>query len=423
MPQVLTRENYRDYADFARAIYETGVISDPWFDGSERFGMRGIVLKREQARALFEAAERVTYLHQELVEILLETPSLLAEFYQLTPCQQMMWETSGGLWHGMARADLFICEDASIKCCELNSDTPSGQPEAVILNEMLRESHGAVIDPNARLRERFIRMLIESHAKRTEHTLKTVGIIYPTELSEDLAMITLFTRWLEAEGWRVVCGSPFNVRRTSSGIEILGVAVDLIVRHYKTDWWGERLPVWTDAPEYPDPLPLDGPLSALLGAEMSGEVTVVNPFGSVVAQNKLSLAFFWEEQKRFSESAQKWIRRYIPETRRLSSLSSAQLRAERVEWVLKSDYGCEGRETVCGAFVSEEVWHKAIEHAMPEHFVAQRFFNAAADESGRLANFGVYVLGGSSCGFFTRLSHQSTEYTALTVPTFVAVGS
>ncbi|HWS99193.1 MAG TPA: glutathionylspermidine synthase family protein [Pyrinomonadaceae bacterium] len=409
-----------DYASFARAVYETGVISDPWFDGRERFGLRGVVLGRERARQLLEAAERVTYLHQELVEILLENPSLVAEFYQLTPWQQLMWETAGGLWHGMARADLFVCEDRKIRCCELNSDTPSGQPEAVILNEMLREAHGPAVDPNAGLRGAFVRMLRESHAKRTDRPLSVVGIIYPTELSEDLAMITLFSRWLERAGVRVVCGSPFNVRRSGrGGVEVLGVAVDLIYRHYKTDWWGERAPVWADAPEYPDPLPLDGPLSALVGAEMDGHVTVVNPFGAIVTQNKLSLAFFWEEQDRFSREARGWIRRYIPETRRLSTLSLDELRAEREEWVLKSDYGCEGLETVCGPFVSQEVWEKAIGQALPERFVAQKFFRAEADEEGRLANYGVYVLGGTASGFFTRLSHKSTEYTALTVPTFI----
>lgn len=412
----------REYTDFARALYEGGVISDPWFDGSERFGLRGVVLKTKEARALMEAAERVTYLHQELVEILLENPRLLAEFYHLTPCQQLMWETSGGLWHGMARADLFICEDGRIRCCELNSDTPSGQPEAVILNQMLGSAHTETFDPNARLRERFLKMLLESHAKRTDAPLRTVGIVYPTELSEDLAMITLFSRWLEEAGLRVVCGSPFNLRRTKRGLEILGVAVDLVVRHYKTDWWGERTPVWMDAPEYPDPLPLEAPLAALLGAELAGEVTVVNPFGSVVTQNKLSLAFFWEEQHRFSAGARNWIRRYLPETFQLDSISEEQLRREQHEWVLKSDYGCEGRETVCGAYVSEKIWQETIEQAIGERFIAQRFFRAAADAEGRLANFGVYVLGGSACGFFTRLSLQSTEYTALTVPTFVARG-
>ena len=408
-----------DYATFARAIYETGVISDPWFDGRERFGLRGVVLTAPQARSLMEAAERVTYLHQELVEILSDEPALLAEFYHLTPWQQLMWEAAGGLWHGMARADLFVCEDGQIRCCELNSDTPSGQPEAVILNEMLRAGHGRVSDPNARLGERLVRVLRESHAKRTDAPLGVVGVVYPTELSEDLAMITLFTRWLEAAGLRVVCGSPFNLRRTRRGVEVLGVPVDLILRHYKTDWWGERAPVWADAPEFPDPWPLDGPLSAVLGAEAAGEVTVVNPFGAVVTQNKLSLAFFWEEQHRFSRGARGWIRRYIPETRRLSDVPAEQLLAEREEWVLKSDYGCEGVETVCGPFVTQEAWEKAIGQALPGRFVAQKFFRARRDAEGRLANFGVYVLGGSACGFFTRLSRQSTEYAALTVPTFI----
>lgn len=422
MTNILDRVGIADYAAFARAIYETGVLSDPWLDGCERFEMQGVVLAPSIAKALNETAERVAYLHQELVQILLGNPALQAEFYHLTPYQQMMWEAAGGLWHGMARADLFISEDGRITCCELNSDTPSGQPEAVILNRLLRHSHdeGGVHDPNRLMGVRYVAMLRESHAKNTDEPLKTVGIIYPTELTEDLAMITLFTQWLEAAGLRVVHGSPFNLRRTQGGIEVLGQQVDLIVRHYKTDWWGERIPVWKDAPDYPDPEPLSQQLGALLSAEVNRDVTVVNPFGSVVTQNKLSLAFFWEEQKLFSTRAQKWIRRYIPETYRLTTIGIEQLRTEQYEWVLKSDYGCEGQETVCGPFVSREVWLKSLEQARPEHFVAQRFFHAQADALGRLANYGVYLLGGSANGYFTRLSKQSTEYGAVTVPTFVA---
>jgi glutathionylspermidine synthase len=416
--------DFADYAVFARAIYETGVLSDPWLDGAERFCMQGVVLEAGRARALNQTAERVAYLHQELVQILLLNPTLQTDYYQLTPCQQAMWEASGGLWHGMARADLFICEDGRIACCELNSDTPSGQPEAMILNRLLRASHrkgkGGVQDPNELMGERYVTMLRESHAKNTSEPLAAVGIIYPTELTEDLAMITLFTRWLEAAGMRVVCGSPFNLRRTQGGIEVLGQRVDLIVRHYKTDWWGERIPVWDDAADYPDPLPLSEQLGALLSAETNGEVTVVNPFGSVVTQNKLSLAFFWERHDLFSRRAQKWIRNYIPETYRLTTVDLKQLQNEKDEWVLKSDYGCEGQETICGPFVSQQVWRKSLEQARPEHFVAQRFFHARRDEVGRLANYGVYLVGGSANGYFTRLSRQSTGYKAVTVPTFIA---
>ncbi len=416
--------NYETYADFARAIYETGVLSDPYFDGKERFRLDGVVLSAARACALREAAERVAYLHQELVEILTVNPSFVEEFYPLTPYQNAMWEASGGLWHGMARADLFICDDGRIQCCELNSDTPSGQPEAVMLNEMLHGRHvharGTLCNPNAGFAENFTRMLRQSHAKRTNAELRAVAIIYPTELTEDLAMITLFTRWLEGVGVKVVTGSPYNLRRTSQGIEALGVEVDLIVRHYKTDWWGERVPVWTDAPDYPDAAPLHAPLAALLGAELAGEVTVVNPFGSVVTQNKLSLAFFWEHLELFTPQAQRWICELIPETRRMNAVPREQLRNERERWVLKSDYGCEGRETVCGAFVKDDEWRKAIDNAEPAHFIAQKFFRVAPDNEGWLPNYGVYLLGGTAAGFFTRLDKQSTEFSSLTAPTFIA---
>ncbi len=415
-----------DYAAFARRVYETGVLSDPWFDGNQRFGLSGAILDERLACRLARAAERVTYLHQELVQILSDDPALLEEFYYLTPYQGAMWEASGGMWHGQARADLFLCTNGRIVCCELNSDTPSGQPEAVLLNRLLRPAHeesyagrGEIIDPNSHFEERWVRMLRASHAKRTSAALERIGIIYPTELTEDLAMITLFRGWLERAGIEVVAGSPYNLRRKNGKVEVLGVPVDLIVRHYKTDWWGERIPVWQDAPDYADSEPLHLPLGELLAAEMNDEVTIVNPFGSVVTQNKLSLAFFWEEQERFSKQAQAWIRKYIPETRRMRSISLEQLRTERESWVLKSDYGCEGQETVCGPFVSEEIWEKTLKEIVPEHFVAQRFFHVAADEAGRLPNYGVYVMGGTAGGFFTRLAHQSTGYTALTVPTYI----
>ena len=426
MPKDKNQVRYASYADFARAVYETGVLADPWFDGRERFRVRGVVLAPRRARRLAEAAERVAYLHQELVDILFEHPSLLTDFYQLTSCQRAMWEAAGGLWHGMARADLFICEGDRIACCELNSDTPSGQPEAVLLNRLLRDSQGRgpgeFVDPNASMEARYVEMLRESHAKTTDRPLGAVGIIYPTELTEDLALIKLLTRWLEAAGLRVVRGSPYNLRRGPRGVEVLGVPVDLIVRHYKTDWWGERVPVWKDAPGYPDPDPLYRALGTLLSAELNGEVTVVNPFGSVVTQNKLSLAFFWEEQGRFSPRARAWIRKYIPETFRLTSVDLRRLRAEQDGWVIKSSYGCEGEETVCGPFVSEDVWQKTLEQARAERFVAQRFFRVQADAGGSLANYGVYLLGGSACGYFTRLSRQSTGYAAVTVPTYVGRG-
>jgi hypothetical protein len=86
---------------------------------------------------------------------------------------------------------------------------------------------------------------------------------------------------------------------------------------------------------------------------------------------------------------------------------------------MKSAYGCEGEETVCGPFVSKPEWQEAIRCAIAEFWVCQRFFHAAPEIDGSLANYGVFLIGGKSAGFFTRLARQATDDTAVAAPTYI----
>ncbi len=404
------------YPDFARHLQETGILTDAWVDGDPRFRLHGVILSPSRARALQVAVERIGAMYQELVSLVWDHPESLDAFFHCTPYQKLMWYTAQGRWHGIARADLFFCTDGRIQCCEVNSDTPSGEAEAVLLNRMLRPYHEGVRDPNRRFPTAFWEMLVASHGG---HAPATIGIVYPTELPEDLSMIAVYRKWLSARGCQVVLGSPYNLHACDDGIGMFGERLDLVIRHYKTDWWGEREVVWRDAVPYPDPDPLDGPLRLLLEAEYNGKVTVVNPFGTVLTQNKLSLAFMWEEQHRFSPQARRWIQRYIPETYRMETVSAADLLAQRESWVLKSVYGCEGEETICGPFVREAEWEETIACALPEYWVCQRFFSVAPEADGSFPNYGVYLMGGRSAGFYTRLSATATDEQSVTAPTFV----
>jgi glutathionylspermidine synthase len=413
-----------DYGELARMLYATCIISDPWIAGKERFRLQGVILSPEQAQQLNEAAERIGYIYHELADIVWAHSELLDEFYALTPYQKAMWLEAEGRWHGIARVDLFLCTDGTIKSCEMNSDTPSGEAEAVLLNELLHPFHPHTINPNVALAERFWQMLVASHQARLTElpgALPTsVAIIYPTDLPEDLSMIAMYRQWLEARGCRVVIGSPYNLNRDADGnVTVLGNQVDLIIRHYKTDWWGEREVIWTNQQPFLDAEPLQRELLLLLAAEYENKVTVVNPFGSVLTQNKLSLALMWERMELFSEQAQDWIRAYVPETRRLTTLDVATL--DRAEWVLKSNYGCEGDSVVVGPFAKPNDWPLALATAIPKHWVAQRYFEVAPLDDGLLPNFGAYLIGGAAAGFYTRLSAKSTDYTSTTAPTFIAV--
>jgi hypothetical protein len=135
------------------------------------------------------------------------------------------------------------------------------------------------------------------------------------------------------------------------------------------------------------------------------------------------MALLWESIDLFSEQSQRAIRRYLPETVRLESMPRAKLVAERAEWVLKSDYGCEGDEVVIGAETDPEIWESSLAAALPGRWIVQRHFRALPDCNGAIANHGVYLIAGRASGLYTRLSQGATDRHALSAPVLVRAGA
>lgn len=416
-----------DYARWAARLGRQGFITDPWLDGQARFAPTPVVLPAITASALYDAAEAVAATLEEMGQLVAAAPSLLETFFHLSPVQRLMFQSSWPLWHGHARADVFLTSDGTPVVCELNCDTPSGQPEALALAQVAADSAGDshLIDVTAPLARALV-ALVAGFVRRLDRSpgdgrTPAVGIVYPTELTEDLALIQFWRSTLERQGYAVVLGSPFNLHATpDGGVGLFGQPVDVVLRHYKTDWWGEREPLWDDEEAFPDPAPLRRPLRLLLDAERAGRCAVVNPFGAVLPQNKRSFAFLWEEKGRFSARAQATIEALIPYTTRLESADPAALRRDRAGWVLKSDYGCEGEEVLLGAALTDDEWGQALALARPHRFVVQRRFDPARDAAGRIANHGVFLVAGRAGGLYTRLSVGPTDRLALSVPTLVS---
>lgn len=402
------------YAEWAARLGAGGLVSDPWFDGRPRFDPRPLSLSRAAHASLVTCAEEVTALHDELARIVTAEPSLLDSFFGLTDAQKLMWSLSSPAWHGFARADVFLTAEGA-RCCELNCDTPSGQSDALALSAAAGLAGDA--DPNRALEARFVGLLAaHAQAVAARDARPCVGIVYPTELTEDLGLVTLYRRWLEERGARVVLGSPHNLRLGRDGrVAMFGEACDVLLRHYKTDWWGEREPVWLDADPPPDAEPLVEALRVVTVATLHRRVAVVNPFGAVLAQNKRALAFFWEERERFSPDGRAAIARHLPFAVRLERADLDALAREREDWVLKSDYGCEGDEVVVGAEVDADVWSRTLACAVPRRWIAQRRFQPLLDAEGCAVNYGVYVIAGRAAGLYCRRSARATDATALSV--------
>ena len=412
------------YDQFAQEIIDTGIISDPWVEGDERFLLEPKVLSAAENEAFQRALKEVGSAFDELLRLLYDRPELVDRNYYLTEWQRAMWLASGGAWHGIARADAFLLEDGTIQICELNADTPSGEPETVIFNELRSRFHPDLSNPNSQFRDLFIGMVRRSWEATFGQPVPAsleVGLIYPTDIPEDLSMIELYRRWFQEEGWNVSLGSPYNLTRDARGrLTLFGRPISLLFRHYKTDWWGEREPILVDDEEYLDPDPLTEPLQAVLGADVDGTVAVVNPFGAILAQNKVTMAALYREIDLLSARSQEAVRKYIPYSVRLCDVDIEQIVAEKERWVLKSDFGCEGDEVMIGPLATEERWERIARTAVAERWIAQEYFHAATDTAGRIPNFGLFLIGGESGGIFTRFSATSTDYRALTAPTFVA---
>jgi glutathionylspermidine synthase len=412
-PPFSLRPEELEYGEYAEQLQATCLVNDPWFESKPIYWSAPLEIQRDFVARVYREGERIGALFEELCTVVQAEPALLDSFFALPPWYKLMWLSADGWWHGFARMDMFLLEDGSLKICELNADTPSGQVEMLVPPTLLRERYPDLVDVNDTYRRAFEAMVFRYHRERTGDDSKPerLGLIYPTDLPEDLTLIRLYQRWFEEAGVEVVLGSPENLgRRADGGVTLCGEPVDVVLRHYKTDWWGERPRIFDDENEVPDAEPLEREILLLTDAERRGKVAVVNPFGALLPQDKLSLAFFFEHKARFSAAAQRTIEDLLPETRRLDAMDREQLKTERESWVLKSDFGCEGDEVLVGANVAPDVWEHALDHALPGMWVVQRFFDIAPlrgpDEREWLPNLGVYLVAGRSAGLLVRLAER-----------------
>jgi hypothetical protein len=407
------------YAAFAERLVAGGILHDPWIDGCPRFREDPVVLEPARYLAACRAAEEVAAASHALTSILTDEPRLLRDALGLTEVQRAMWTASAPAWHGIARADVFFTRDRVV-VAEINCDTPTGEAEAVVLGELARAPDGT-FDPNRDLRRRFLAMLDFVAVRErvpAAGPARTVGLVYPTEMTDDLPLVRLYRAWLEAHGWAVVLGSPYNLTFANNRTRLFGTPIDLLLRHYKTDWWGERESAWLDDP-IEDVEPLEAPLRAAFSGMASGTLAIVNPFGAVVPQNKRAFAFMWEQKHRFPAAAQDAIARYVPVTHRLEGMHVEQLVAQRTDWVIKSDYGAEGEEVVVGHAVDHATWKQALARARRGRWIAQQYFAAETDADGAAVNYGVFLVAGRAAGLYTRLSVGPTDARARSAPALV----
>lgn len=421
------------YDAFAAKVTAGGILLDPWLDGAPRLASEPRVIDRGTYEELLQVGEDVAELFNEACELIAEDDALIDDFFALGPAQRAMWDASRPHWHGFARADVFRV-GAGYAITELNCDTPTGEAEAVVLGALAKAAHPELVDPNEGLEGKFVAMvdrLVEhgvapqrrgkgkGKGKGQAPSRRTIGLVYPTEFTEDLAVIRLYRAWFQRRGYEVVLGSPYNLGLSDDGAATLfHRPLSAIVRHYKTDAWGERTSAWLDE-SLKDTEALARPLGTALKAAIERRTAIINPFGSIIPQNKRCMAFMWEHVHRFSLRGRATIERLIPYTSRLETVHVARLHAERSAWVVKSDYGAEGDEVLIGRDMDDDEWQSAIAQCRPGRWVAQRHILPDGADDDLDDNWGVFVVAGEAAGVYLRTQRGGTDDRAISVPVLV----
>jgi glutathionylspermidine synthase len=395
-----------------------GVPVTPYSEGHLRIDPETTFIPSRRMKTLRKATNSLSVAYDELCLILTQEKTYLKEFFLFSSIQEALWYSSGGQWQGIARADIFFTQDGRIAIAELNSDTPSGLDEAYLLSQYAEELTPGYINPNRNLPKIFTSIITQAFKEvQNPSSTPTVGIIYPTDIPEDMGLLFLYQHWLQQAGYRIVLGSPWNIRKnTTGGLTLFGKEIDVLLRHYKTDWWCERKNIWKDSRPIPDSEPLLSLLRDIINSAIKGKLAIVNPFGTIVTQNKLSLAFFHENLHLFTQETQENILHYIPLTKRLSQFDPILVLEEKDSWVLKSDYGCEGAEVIIGKLTPRDEWKRILRLAIPERWIVQQYFEAEKTENGMTENYGVYLIHGRSQGAYLRLSQGVTSTTSSISP-------
>ncbi len=398
-------------------LLDNGVIDDPWARGAPRLNADVEILSKAQASSLAHAACAVAMMIDEAVPAVARDP-LLARQLGLDDSLMAIAALDAPRWLALARADVFLLADGPAQVCEINCDTPTGLAECTQLARIAITAAPHLLDPSARLRERWVAMI--RSCVGSDAVGAVVGIVDPTEMPEDLCHVRLLVRWLEEAGFIVVRGSPFNLHACPNHrVGLFGTPCDVLLRQYKTDWWAKRSCPWRNEAPPPDATCLARELALIADAMQAGTLAVLNPWGTAIAQNKRTLALPFERPDLFSAETLAAVRPHLPETHFLESLSSARLIAEREQWVLKSAYGCEGDEVLLGSIAAPTAWAHAVQRADPRHWIAQRAFTPRRDADGRIANHGVFLIGGTPSGIYTRRSTGPTDLSSLSCPTLV----
>jgi len=326
-------------------------------------------------------SERFSRLLEKTIDLVLADPALL-DSYRFSPALRRMIasEPTPRPPVVLSRYDAFHTA-AGWQFAEFNCDVPGGIHEGAGLNDLI------LGDPS---RFRVVPLLTE--ALCVDRVSPTVAVCYASGYGEDLEQCQFLRRAWNRVGVQAILCNPGNLVFNGRELRVFGERVDAVYRFFPGEWL--------------EPLPN---LDAILAAYRSGAFRMINPFSSLIAQSKKTMAVWHEHLELFDRDERDLIERHVPRTTAFRIAELDRYVRDRERLVVKRQFGRVGEEVLMGIACEEAEWAEWLRWpaSEPEQWIVQdRFESLPVDCGGETLYgcFGPYVVASRFAGFYTRLA-------------------
>jgi glutathionylspermidine synthase len=283
--------------DFATFTYGYTGGYTGWY---KSFSLENLVLQRDVYEELVEATQSITKIFKRVRDYVLENIDIISPVLGISDSLiDLLKKENTEKLTFIGRYDWVMDSIGNLKLLELNSETPAGMMESIILNPTIKEQLNITAeDPNRQMKQLISKCFIDIvNDYQKVKDIKNVGFVSST-VGEDWYNTTIILEQLQNLPYNFQLGETAGLKADQSKINLYGSELDAIFRYYPLDWF--------DKDEY-----YDGVI-----ASMKEETLSINPPSTIITQSKAFFALIYELRNNgfFGVSESNIIDKYIPKT-------------------------------------------------------------------------------------------------------------
>jgi glutathionylspermidine synthase len=412
------------WESFLLEVIPAGPLPDLWLYGEPYPALNGIVLSRDEHRALAALTRDFgAVFHKAVAALQRDGPALERLGFPWVALELLSREAPDEPLL-LGRFDFVLDRGGDWQLLEYNADTPSGARETVAVERVvaghlgLDGAGGAGAAPRVSLGRTgpYLAHALRRTFRRALAGLPAgsrLGIMTDAGYAEDLAQAVFLARHvapdLARRGIDVLYADVDNLASSRGRLCLMGRPLDALYRYYPFETLlGQQ--AFVD----------------LFAAAGSGRVRLLNGLRGLLAQNKGLLAWLWAhraDDALFTLRERRAIEGHLPPAWWIDDLPPEE---DRAGLVLKQAFGREGEEVYFGDRLSDADWERCRTWGS---YVCQRRVDvppleavvrtAAGPQAQTLwPAVGSFTAGGAWAGYYTRLGGPITTASARFVPTF-----